>query len=126
MKKILLFLYFSFFIIATSFAQNAKSSIENYTFMIFEENLPVAIVPLYIESIDSEWQISMGQEPIFAPIFIKTIDKSILDRLYHYLFSTIDALAEKFDCKLARFQYSPLLHNNSFQILRYLSYSIQN
>lgn len=94
---------------------NAKSNIKNYTFMIFEENLPVAIVPLYIENIESEWQISMGQEPIFAPIFIESIDKSILDHLYHYLFSVIDALVEKFDCKLARFQYSPLLHNNSFQ-----------
>jgi hypothetical protein len=94
---------------------NAKSNIKNYTFLIHKNNNPVAIVPLYLENIETEWQISMGQEPVFAPIFIKTIDKSILGDLYQYLISKIDTLAEKFDCKLARFQYAPLLHNDFFQ-----------
>lgn len=94
---------------------NAKNNIENYSFLIYQNNHPVAIVPLFLEKIETEWQISMGQEPVFAPVFIKTLDKSILGDLYKYIVSKIDTLALKFDCTLARFQYSPLLNDDFFQ-----------
>ena len=90
---------------------NAKSRIQNYTFVIYQNDTPIAIVPLYLENIENNWQISMGQEPVFAPVFSKKIGKSELTRYYKYLLLEVDKLAKTFKCKLARFQYSPLLYN---------------
>ena len=90
---------------------NAESKIKNYTFVLFQKDTPIAIVPLYVEFIEDNWQISMGQEPVFAPVFNKNIEKLELNKYYDFLLSEVDNLAKFFKCKLARFQYSPLLNN---------------
>ena len=48
---------------------NVKTSINNLTFTVFRGDIAIAIVPLYVEKINNDWQISMCQEPIYAPIF---------------------------------------------------------
>ena len=88
---------------------NAKNDIQNYSFALYLNSIPIAIVPLYVESIDNNWQISMGQEPVFGPVFNKNIEKLELSKYYDFLLSEVDKLANKFHCKLARFQFSPLL-----------------
>ena len=50
---------------------NEKNDIKNYSFALYLSDIPIAIVPLYVEKIEEYWQISMGQEPIYAPIFCK-------------------------------------------------------
>lgn len=94
---------------------NADSNIKNFTFLVYENDIPVSIVPLYVELIEDSWQISMGQEPVFASIFNKKIHNSNHTFLNKYIIDKIDRLARKFKCKLARFQYSPLLHDNHIQ-----------
>ena len=94
---------------------NVESRIQNHTFVIYKNEKPIVIVPLYIENIENTWQISMGQEPVFAPVFSKNIINTNHSNLYQYLLKEIDRLAKKSDCKLARFQYSPLLHDKFFK-----------
>ena len=108
-------------------ALNAKSRIKNHTFVIYENDIPAVIVPIYIENIDNNWQISMGQEPIFAPVFNKNISKTEYNKYYDYLLTKIDNLANLFNCRLARFQYSPLLdseynHYKDFGFSENISY----
>ena len=52
---------------------NHSSDIKNFTFVLYESDEPIAIVPLYLEKINCKLQISMGQEPVFAPIFNSNI-----------------------------------------------------
>jgi len=91
---------------------NAGSSIKNVTFGLFKDNVVIAIVPLYVEKVDSKWQMSMGQEPIYAPIFNKSVSNKEFNKYYDYLLSEVDRVAKNYNCKLARFQYSPLLNND--------------
>ena len=49
---------------------NSSFEISNFTFVLYEKSQAIAIVPLYVEKINGKLQISMGQEPVFAPIFI--------------------------------------------------------
>ena len=90
---------------------NVSFNIKNLTIAIFtNDDTCVAIVPLYIEKIDNQWQVSMGQEPVYAPIFsINILTKEILE-CYRYIISYIDDMAKKHQCVLARFQYPPLLY----------------
>jgi len=99
---------------------NLSSNIKNHTFVLYEENSPIAIVPLYIEKINNKFQMSMGQEPIYAPIFIKNILASSCEKYMSHLIKKIDDLALKNQCLLARFHFSPLLENN-FALKNYLT-----
>ena len=92
---------------------NEINDIKNYTFVVYEDYIPIAIVPIYVESIENNWQISMGQEPVFAPVFNKNIEKSELSKYCDFLLSEVDELSKNFHCKLARFQFSPLLKYSS-------------
>ena len=87
---------------------NASSEIKNHTFVLYDENNPIAIVPLYVEKINNKLQISMGQEPIYAPIFNKNISNN--GKYFKYLIEKIDDIAMKNRCLLARFHFSPLLN----------------
>jgi len=97
---------------------NSSSEIQNHTFVLYDENIPIAIVPLYIEKINSIFQISMGQEPIYAPIF--NINILISQKYCDYLLKKISDIAFQNQCLLARFHASPLL-NYHFYPLEYLN-----
>jgi hypothetical protein len=88
---------------------NTSSEIQNHTFVLYAENIPIAIVPLYIEKINNTLQISMGQEPIYAPIFNKNMSISNSKKYFNYLIKKINDIALQNKCLLARFHYSPLL-----------------
>ena len=57
---------------------NSGLEIENLTFSLFKSNKIIAIIPLYVEKIDGQNQISMGQEPIYAPIFNVNLYRCII------------------------------------------------
>jgi hypothetical protein len=92
---------------------NEASGIKNYTFVLYQNNNPIAIVPLYVERIDKNWQLSMGQEPIYAPIFCNNCKTADLSRYYEFLLDQINDIVEKYKCVLARFHHSPLLNSKS-------------
>ena len=92
---------------------NEANDIKNYTFVLYQNNNPIAIVPLYVERIDKNWQFSMGQEPIYAPIFCNNCKIVDTSRYYELLLDQINNIAEKYKCVLARFHHSPLLHSKS-------------
>jgi hypothetical protein len=94
---------------------NSKSRIQNYSFVLNKNDIPIAIVPLYIENIEESWQISMGQEPIYAPIFSYDILSEDIFKYYEYIMVEIEKIAKKYKCVLARFHYSPLLYSKKSQ-----------
>jgi hypothetical protein len=98
---------------------NSSFVIENLTFALFKDNKIIAIVPLYVEKIDGKNQISMGQEPIYAPIFNVNLSHDSLSQYYKYIVTEIERFALQYKCTLARFHYSPLLYkkdNNNYFI----------
>ena len=92
---------------------NSSSEIKNYSFILFYNKKPVAIVPLYVEVIGQNSQISMGQEPINAPIFSSSTPDEKIAKFYEFIINEVDRIAKRYDCILARFHYSPLLFNNN-------------
>jgi len=92
---------------------NVKSSIKNLSFVVLNGDVSIAIVPLYVEKIDNQWQMSMGQEPIYAPIFNKNVSNNVILEYYEYIVAEIDRIALQYQCVLARFHYSPLLHTKN-------------
>ena len=98
---------------------NASSEIQNHTFVLYNDNNPIAIVPLYIERINNKLQISMGQEPVYAPIFNKNLPISSIEKYFENLIDQINEVAKENQCVLARFQFSPLLNYN-FSSVEYL------
>lgn len=92
---------------------NVKSSIKNLTFVILDADVVTAIVPLYVEKIAEHWQMSMGQELIYAPIFRKNTQNEGVLKYYKYIISKIEKIANQYQCALARFYYSPLLYTKN-------------
>ena len=92
---------------------NVKTSINNLTFTVFRGDIAIAIVPLYVEKINNDWQFSMGQEPIYAPIFSYDTLSDDIFKYYEYIIIEIEKIAKKYKCALARFHYSPLLHTKN-------------
>jgi hypothetical protein len=95
---------------------NSKNNIKNLSFFLLEDNEIVAIAPLYVEQINGKYQISMGQEPIYAPIVRTDADASSSLAYCQYILKEIEAISRKFRCALARFHFSPLLTENMFPI----------
>ena len=91
---------------------NSNTKINNFTFVLYEKNKPIAIVPLYIEKINGKEQISMGQEPVFAPIFNSCLSNLNVFTYIKYIIKEIDKIAIAKNCTLARFIFSPLLNYN--------------
>ena len=94
---------------------NVKTSITNLTFTVFRGDIAIAIVPLYVEKINNDWQISMGQEPIYAPIFSFDALSDDIFGYYEYIIVEVEKIAKKYNCSLARFHYSPLLYTKNSQ-----------
>ena len=94
---------------------NVKTSIDNLTFTVFQGDIAIAIVPLYVEKINNDWQISMGQEPIYAPIFSFDALSDDVFGYYEYIIVEVEKIAKKYKCSLARFHYSPLLFTKNSQ-----------
>ena len=99
---------------------NHSSEIKNFTFVLYEIDKPIAIVPLFLEKINGKLQISMGQEPVFAPIFHFNILISHNKKYIEYIINQIDKVATINNCILARFNFSPLInykfsHNEYFK-----------
>jgi hypothetical protein len=99
---------------------NHSSEIKNFTFVLYEIDKPIAIVPLFLEKINGKLQISMGQEPVFAPIFHFNILISNNKKYIEYIINQIDKVATINNCILARFNFSPLVnykfsHNEYFK-----------
>ena len=92
---------------------NADSSIKNLTFGLFKDNVVIAIVPLYVEKVDRNWQMSMGQEPIYAPIFSNNTPYEDFSEYYQYIVDEIERVGHQYHCLLARFHYSPLLYTKN-------------
>ena len=91
---------------------NHSSDIKNFTFVLYESDEPIAIVPLYLEKINCKLQISMGQEPVFAPIFNSSISSLNISKYFEYVINQIDKVAVNNNCILARFSFSPLINYN--------------
>jgi tetratricopeptide (TPR) repeat protein len=94
---------------------NSANKIENYSFVLYKNNLPIAIVPLFVEKIDGKFQISMGQEPIDAPIFSYDVSCKDICEYYEYITLEIEKKVNRYKCILARFHYSPLLYSKESQ-----------
>ena len=91
---------------------NSNNNIKNLSFLLLEDDEIVAIVPLYVEEINGKCQISMGQEPIYAPI-VRTDADAFSSLVYcKYILNEIEDISRKFKCTLARFHFSPLLTEN--------------
>lgn len=100
---------------------NSASKIKNFTFVVYEAQNPIAIVPLYVEKINGQFQISMGQEPVFAPIFNLNIVTSNISKNIEYIINHVDKVASNNNCILARFIFSPLI-NYKFSPNEYLKF----
>ena len=91
---------------------NSNNNIKNLSFLLLEDDEIVAIVPLYVEEINGKCQISMGQEPIYAPIVRTDADASSSLVYCKFILNEIEDISRKFKCTLARFHFSPLLTEN--------------
>lgn len=96
---------------------NEASNIKNYTFVVYQENYPIAIIPIYVEQIEKNFQISMGQEPINAPIFCANFKIKDKSKVVALIMENINKIANQNKCILARFHLSPLLKDRS--IIKY-------
>jgi len=85
---------------------NEHNCIENYSYLIYKDSLPLAIVPLYTERVDSAFQFSIGQETIPAPLFSKHLNSDeIINSVYISLIKKMELIAIEKKCRLARFYY---------------------
>ena len=84
---------------------NKHTNIKNFSgYIVDQENKVLALVPLYIEKIDSDFQFSMGQNMIHAPLISKKLAQKEKITIYNFINTLIDKLAQGHQCKLARFQ----------------------
>jgi hypothetical protein len=88
---------------------NKSSEIKNFTFVVYQEDCPVAITPLYLENINGKIQISMGQEPVFVPIFSLKATTLNVTNYIEFIINQINIIANLHNCILARFIFSPLI-----------------
>jgi len=94
---------------------NKKNNIKNFSFILYETNEPIAIVPLYTEQVKGNCQISAGENALNAPLTNSKLKQKDVLVIYKYKFNYIDQLNKKHVCKLARFQFPPL----SMQCINY-------
>ena len=94
---------------------NLRFKIINETYLILNyenKSEPLAIVPLYIETIDKHNQISTGNEPIFGPILSKYLQKKDSKIIKSIIFSQFENFFIEFGCKSLKVQFSPFLKIN--------------
>ena len=113
---------------------NVNTSINNLTFTVFRGNVAIAIVPLYVEKINNDWQISAGQEPVYAPIFsLDVLSEDILHdgqphpahRSYAYSKRMVDIQIEAYN-KQNGLNYCSVIPGNIFGIFGELNETMSN
>jgi hypothetical protein len=88
---------------------NKNNNIKNLSYILYNnEDQPIAIVPLFVERIADDYQISMGQNAVCSPLFNPRLEQKEIIKLYEHILNNIDNLSLKYRCKLARFQIPPL------------------
>jgi len=89
-----------------------NESIKNLSYILRYKNNVIAVVPLFIEKNNCRFQFATGDEPIFSPVLKKNITKKEFSDYLSFILDDIEFLAKKYNCHLARFQFSPLIQNH--------------
>jgi hypothetical protein len=86
---------------------------ENHSFVLEENNEVIALVPLFIETINGQKQISCAENSVFSPLFNNKLTQKKVRQYFVYILKLIDNLNEKYSLRLARFQISSFLVKNN-------------
>lgn len=88
---------------------NQKNNIRNYSTVFYDSNDEVlAIVPLFIETINENNQISIGENAINSPLFNPNLEQKSVVQIYEIIIDYVNELSVEFNSKLARFQIPSL------------------
>jgi hypothetical protein len=85
------------------------NNIENHSFVLQKNNEFVALVPIFIETINGKKQISCAEDSVFSPLFSPALSQKTIRQYFSYIIDVIDDLNEKYSLRLAKFQISSLL-----------------
>jgi len=117
--------YHSSWFLEYMMVSHQNKEIQNLSFALIYDSKFVAIIPLFIEKINNQWQMSMGEEPIASMLYDITLpQKEILD-IFEDIIGHINNLAEEKSCTLSRFHISPLMsiqqsnHINFYKLFDY-------
>jgi hypothetical protein len=104
---------------------NKSKEIKNFSFVLYNsDEVALAIVPLYIEKINSNYQISVGEGTISSPLFNQLLSQKDIISLYGYILEYIDTLSIEHNCILARFQI-PSLNMQTINYYKLFGYKEQ-
>ena len=95
---------------------NKQTQIKNLSYVIFDKNKILSLVIIFIENIQNQMQMSVGEYSIQSPLINNKLSLKELDYIKSIIKKNIIELCKKHNCKLARFQVS------SFNILTNSSY----
>ena len=116
---------YSYWMINYKKIYNIQYNIKNYTYIIYnDENIPLVIVPLFIEKINNAWQISTGEDMVASPLFNPELEQKDIIKLYENILKYVDEVSLTYNCKLARFQI-PSLNMQTINYYKLFAYSEQ-
>ena len=114
--------------------------IKNLSFVCFNENIPVAIVPLAITKVKNFKKISFGNEPCHLPTINFNIKTKLKRKLFTFIYTEIFKIFQKEKVKYADFQFYPIFYKknldtknkliidykDSFHIIKFFNLKIVN
>lgn len=82
----------------------------NLSFMLYESNKPVAIVPLFVYQDKDEWIITSNGSGLISPLFIDGIPRRLRKRLEQQILEVIEIITNKLEIKkIILFEHSRIL-----------------
>jgi len=85
---------------------------ENISFVLIEDNKPIAIFPIFAYQDNNEWKISSNGLGLISPLFIRDIPKKTRKRLEKQFIEIILLISKKIKLrKIILFEYSHFLSN---------------
>ena len=85
---------------------------DNISFVLTENNSPVAIFPIFVYQHSGEWKISSNGFGIISPLFISNIPKKLRKRLEQQIIEIVEILSSKLKLrKIIIFEHSSVLSN---------------
>ncbi|MDA9652889.1 hypothetical protein N9T50_00675 [Pseudomonadota bacterium] len=82
----------------------------NMSFMLYESNKPVAIVPLFVYQEKDGWTITSNDSGLISPLFIDDVPRRLRKRLEQQILEVINIIAKKLEIrKIIIFEHSRIL-----------------
>jgi FemAB family protein len=82
----------------------------NMSFVLYESNKPVAVVPLFAYQDKGEWKISSNESGLISPLFTNDVPKRLRRRLEKQILEIIDIISSKLKIgEIILFEHSQIL-----------------